>query len=293
MKTRWILIFFVISLFFISGQAGCDIYTPPGGVPGGQPSTGAKGRGGLSVNVEPIGVLYEDEEFDIYIDVINTGKEVDVDIKLWDINRNLGAIPDEEFSVFLEDARVGDYIEGKTELITLGPHMYSDLIADINTNLIMDVNADYSVSITPSKGICVAKRDSRLCNPSETISGANLGDEAAAVPITVTGIQKTYRSTEDVVNLHLDISLSDVGQGAGLNDYVNNFDVGFADGGSLKCSPSGTINIKQLKEPIRCNAKIDLAEEALSEQITISFDYNYLIRQTIPITIKANKEEII
>lgn len=301
MKIGWILVFFVISLFFISGQTGCETLNTNLNQLGQNkitPSSLSSGNG-LNVNVEPIGTIKEDKGFNVYVNLVNKGRAVEPTIKIWDLAEDLGAVPDEEKSISLRDAMIDGKIEPQKEFVIFGPYKYTNLKADVGTTLFVEVNSNYDVSITPPKGLCISRRESKDCKDesisetgehSEIISGGKLGDEAGLVPITVTNIEKTYRSLENIVDLELLISLSDSGQGSGSNNIINNFEVDLG-GTRLDCGISNSIDIQKLKGPIICDTEIDIGEKkAQSLQLTVSFNYGYSIIQNVPISI-INKDE--
>lgn len=318
MKKEMILALLVIGLFFVNGQTGCETLNtnlnPQGG--GGTGGIGTtqwekevtSATSGAGLNIKVPSIIETNENRNFYVDILltNTGKEAEPVVKVWDLSTDLTGSPSGEQSISLNSAKIGNEIQPQEEFMSFGPYAYTGLKADATTTLFVETNAYYDVNINLLKGICVSERKSTYCEDSisetgthsETISGNNLGEEAGIIPITVTSVKKTFRASEDgMVDLTLEIYIADKGQGAGLNKEINNFEVTLGRT-RLTCDRENVVDIRKLKGPITCDASIDLgtnevSQKSQSQQLSISFNYDYIIRQSIPVKIIHKEEQTI
>lgn len=314
MKIKYLIVFLIIGLFFISGIGGCPKKEAEGEVGAG---VFAGGSNGLDINFieyePPASVLDDNQEpFYITVDLTNIGE---YDIPAKKIIATLAGINAESFGLSSLDT-ILDYeligkqktdvgvVEGMSQPLSFDELKYKgDLDVDFSTNLYVDVCYQYQTR--GSSKLCLKQKTNKISEDDAcSINNPSVAIDNSGAPVQIKDVKqvgsgsntvKVTFTIENVGNGELyphDAFTSTCKRDLGIKDKVR-VEVSTKSGIPIKCgrldnSNKGLVKLSGQQTTLVCDVDTyRVQSSAFEEPIDIKVTYFYKESINKQITVKA------
>lgn len=312
MRTKDLIIFLIIGLFFISGVAGCPKTGTESTTSTGVFAGGSEGLNIAFVNDEPPNEVFNKEPFYISLDLTNIGE---YDIPNNKVIATLAGINAESFglkslntilNLGLEGKQKTEVgiIEGLKETLSFGElkHKY-DLDVNFITNIYTDVCYQYQTR-GESKLCLKQKTDKTDKEDACAVTNQNVPIDNSGAPIQIKDVKQVASGTNEV---KITFTIENVGEGevyppdaftsACKRDATNldklKVEVGTKSGIPIKCgrldnTNKGVVKLSGKATTIVCSVDTyRIQESAFEEPFDIKLTYFYKEGISKQITVKA------